>query len=265
MKLEYMYITNRPDVARICEDMGVERVFVDMEWMGKAERQGHLDSVKSFHTLQDVANVRRVLTHSKLLVRVNPIHCETEAEVTGAIEAGADIVMLPMARTIDDAQRFIAAVNGRAKTVLLLETRDAARNIEGIINTGFDEVHIGLNDLSLEYGLPFMFSLLANGTVEDLCSRIRQQGIPYGFGGLARIGSGKLPTEYVLMEHIRLGSSRAILSRSFCNVDKMPDIATIKEVFATELPKLRNTEAVFHSASAEDFQKNIDNIRKLCA
>lgn len=264
MILEYMYITNRPEVARICEDAGVERVFVDMEWMGKAERQGHLDSVKSFHTVEDVANVRQVLTRSRVLVRVNPMHEKTETEVAEAIKAGADLVMLPMARTGDDAQRFMAAVQGKAKTVLLLETRDAVRNLEAILDAGFDEVHIGLNDLSLEYGLPFMFSLLADGTVENLCSRIRKQGIPYGFGGVARLGGGKLPTEHVLMEHVRLGSSRAILSRSFCNADTLPDLDAVKHVFATELPKLRDAVAGFCTASAEEFEKNRQCIKELC-
>lgn len=264
MTIEYMYITNRPEVARICEEAGVERIFVDMEWMGKAERQGHLDSVKSFHTLEDVANVRRVLTKSSVLVRVNPMHKDTEAEVAGSIEAGADMLMLPMARTADDARRFIAAVQGKVKTILLLETRDAANNLEGMIDAGFDEIHIGLNDLSLEYGLPFMFSLLANGTVESLCTRIRQRGIPYGFGGLARVGGGRLPTEFVLMEHVRLGSSRAILSRSFCNTETLPNLDAVQHIFATELPKLRDAEYALRGVSTEEFQKNMQRIRELC-
>ena len=31
MALKLMYITNRPDVAKIAEDSGVDRIFVDME------------------------------------------------------------------------------------------------------------------------------------------------------------------------------------------------------------------------------------------
>lgn len=39
MSLKLMYITNRPDVALIAERNGVDRIFVDMEYIGKAKRQ----------------------------------------------------------------------------------------------------------------------------------------------------------------------------------------------------------------------------------
>jgi hypothetical protein len=59
-------------------------------------------------------------------------------------------------------------------------------------SSGFDEIHIGLNDLHLSYGMTFMFELLTNGTVEMLCNKFKESGIPYGFGGIAKIGEGIL-------------------------------------------------------------------------
>lgn len=38
MPLKLMYITNCPDVAKIAESAGVDRVFVDLEYIGKADR-----------------------------------------------------------------------------------------------------------------------------------------------------------------------------------------------------------------------------------
>ena len=35
MALKLMYITNRPEVAVIAQDAGVDRIFVDMEYFGK--------------------------------------------------------------------------------------------------------------------------------------------------------------------------------------------------------------------------------------
>lgn len=40
--LNLLYITNRPEVAVIAEDAGVNTVFVDLETIGKSERQGGL-------------------------------------------------------------------------------------------------------------------------------------------------------------------------------------------------------------------------------
>lgn len=48
--LKLMYITNDPAVAKIAADAGVDRIFIDMEVLGKAERQGGMDTVQSHHT-----------------------------------------------------------------------------------------------------------------------------------------------------------------------------------------------------------------------
>ena len=158
---------------------------------------------------------------------VNPVHEATneysssENEIDAVIDAGADIIMLPFFKTVNEVRRFIACVNGRARVSLLLETPEAVALADTIFAVpGIDEVHIGLNDLSLGYGKTFMFELLCDGTIEALCLKLRHSGIPYGFGGIASIGSGMLPAEAILKEHYRLGSSMVILSRSFCNVNK---------------------------------------------
>ena len=74
MALKLMYITNNPDVAKIAEDAGVDRIFVDMEYIGKKARQGGMDTVQSHHTIQDIQNIRTVIRRAELLVRINPIH-----------------------------------------------------------------------------------------------------------------------------------------------------------------------------------------------
>ena len=94
--LDLMYITNDPEAALIAESAGVNRIFVDMEYMGKEARQKGLDTVKNHHTVRDVKNLRKVLTDALLLARVNPLHHHSKSEIDEVIAAGADIVMLPM-------------------------------------------------------------------------------------------------------------------------------------------------------------------------
>ena len=79
MSLELMYITNRTDVATLAQRAGVDRIFVDMEYIGKDLRQGGLDTVQSHHTVEDVKRLRPILNKSKLLVRCNPIHEASES------------------------------------------------------------------------------------------------------------------------------------------------------------------------------------------
>lgn len=249
MALKMMYITNRVDVAEVAESVGVDRIFVDMEYIGKQARQGGMDTVQSRHTVADVRRIRSVLKSAELIVRCNPIHEQTaeysgsREEIEAVIAAGADIVMLPYFKTVDEVRSFLGIVNGRVRTCLLLETPEAAELADEILDLpGIDEVHIGLNDMSLGYRMKFMFELLADGTVEKLCRKCAQRGISYGFGGIAALGRGALPAEYVIMEHYRLGSGCVILSRSFCDAGKIGDIGQIRAVFQSGVRAIRDYE-----------------------
>ena len=275
MALKLMYITNNPQVAALAQSSGVDRIFVDMEYIGKEERQGGLDTVKSHHTVEDVKNLRKVLKETELLVRVNPIHeaaenwCSSEDEINAVVEAGADIIMLPMAKTVDEIKKFVEYVGGRTKTMLLLETAEAKENIKEMLDVGgIDMVHIGLNDLHLSYGMKFMFQLLTDGTVDELCKIIDSYGIPYGFGGIARLGFGMLPAEHVIAEHYRLGSSMAILSRSFCDIYKTSDMAEVQRLFEQELRKIREYETELTKKDKDFFienQKETERLVKIIA
>ena len=250
MSLKLMYITNRPEIASIAQAAGVDRIFVDMEYIGKEDRQGGMNTVQCRHTVEDVASLRACLDKSELMVRVNPIHdaaqgyCSSEEEIDAVIRAGADVVMLPYFKTVDEVKRFLDCIGGRATSYLLVETPEAAQNIDDILALdGIDEVHIGLNDMSLALGKGFMFELICDGTVERICNKCRDKGITYGFGGIAALGKGMLPCEHVIMEHYRLGSQRAILSRSFCNCDIVSDTDEIKRIFDEGLREIREYEA----------------------
>ena len=72
--LKLMYITNDENVAKIADKHGVDRIFVDLEQIGKQERQGGMDTVQSKHTLDDVKKIKKCLNNSELFVRSNPIY-----------------------------------------------------------------------------------------------------------------------------------------------------------------------------------------------
>lgn len=250
MPLNLFYITNRPAVALLAERYGVNRIWIDLETIGKEERQPG-NTVKSHHSISDIALIKPLLSHSQMLVRVNPWNENSVEEINAVIDAGADIIMLPYWKTAEEVQNFISAVNGRAKTTLLLETKEAVEIVDEVLELDFDEIHIGLNDLHLSYGQTFMFELLSDGTVEMLCNKFKAKGLPYGFGGVARLGNGLLPAEKVIMEHYRLGSTRAILSRAFCDIDKCENIAEVERLFSENMGVLREYEEYCENAGEE--------------
>ncbi len=268
--LKLMYITNNPEIAKIAESSGVERIFVDMEYIGKSDRQGGMDTVQSHHTFEDIAAVRKALDKSELLVRCNPIHdatdtyCSSEEEIEGIIAMGADIVMLPYFKTASEVERFVKAVGGRAKTMPLVETPESVEIIDRILEIdGIDEIFVGLNDLSLGYGKKFMFELLTDGTVEKLCRKFSVKGLPYGFGGIASVGQGLLPAEYVIAEHYRLGSTCVILSRSFCDVSKISSPDEAKKLFETGLKGIRDCERFYDHQGQTFFNDNSRTIKEI--
>lgn len=262
--LTLMYITNNPDVALIAEKYGVERIWIDLETLGKEERQKGMNTVKAWHTVEDIRKIKPLLTTSEMLVRINPWNANSVEEINEVISAGADIIMLPMWKSATEVKKFINAVGGRCKTTLLLETKEAVECLDEVLeNGGMDEIHIGLNDLHLSYGLTFMFELLTNGIVEKLTKKIAIKGIPYGFGGIARLGGGDLPAEKIIKEHYRMGSTRAILSRSFCNTDIVKEIPEIEKIFNENMKSLRAYEATLDDSV--NFEKNKVEIEEIVA
>ena len=263
MSLELMYITNRTDVASLAQKAGVDRIFVDMEYIGKDIRQGGLDTVQSHHTVEDVKKLRPVINSSRLLVRVNPIHdatssyCSSEEEINQVISAGADVIMLPYFKTATEVERFIECVGKRVRNCLLLETSEAVENIDSILSVeGIDEIYIGLNDLHLCYGMDFMFQLLADGTVDRLAAKFKKKNLSFGFGGVARIGTGTLSADCIFGEHYRLGSDRVILSRAFCDVSKEKSLKDIEDKLVSGVNDVRSFEKKLEKWSQEDFEAN---------
>ena len=268
--LKLMYITNQPELAKIAERAGVDRIFVDMEYIGKDRRQGGMDTVQSHHTISDIKSIRESIDKAELLVRCNPIHNATEEygsskeEIDAIVEAGADVIMLPYFKSLEEVKKFFEYVNGRVHTCLLVETPEAVNIIDEILKiSGVEEIHIGLNDLSLAYGMKFMFEPLSSGIVENLCLKFKEKGIRYGFGGVAALGDGTLPAEKIIVEHYRLESTIVILSRSFCHPDRCQDLVAAKDFFEDEIKRIRDFEKAVENMTEEKIMQNREEVYRI--
>tara|TARA_R110002111_G_scaffold144910_2_gene211314 strand:- start:184899 stop:185732 length:834 start_codon:yes stop_codon:yes gene_type:complete len=214
--MKYLYITDSPEIAKYVDECGVDRIFIDLELLGKAERQGGRDTVISHHKLENISRVKKVVQRAEVLVRLNPLNPDSTAEIENVIDQGADYLMLPMFRSVDEINWFCQRVNHRAKIVLLVETVEAMMNLSQIVRIpGVTQIHIGLNDLHLDLKLKFMFELMSNGMVEKMAQICRNANLPFGVGGISTMDQGKVSGKLVLSEHARLGSEWVILSRSF--------------------------------------------------
>lgn len=238
--LRLFMITNNPEIAKFSLKWGVDNIFVDLEVMGKNERQAHLNSFISQHRIEDVKEISKVVSKKNLMVRINPLNENSSDEIERVLEAGAGRIMLPMFRTREEITQFLELVRGRAEALLLVETIGALNCFEDWVDLeGVTQVHIGLNDLHIETKSKFMFEPLANGMLDKLCKALVERKIPFGIGGIARLGEGVVSPQLVLSEHVRLASTWTILSRSFRGDAKSLEEMTKEFSFPNEVLNLR--------------------------
>ena len=253
--MKLMLLTGDPIFAQKAEKCGVDRIFIDLEYINKVDRQKGRNAYMTRNTVEDVLPMRKAITKAELLVRVNPINPLSEKEIDAVCDAGADLIMLPMAFDAEDVKNFVQLVKGRAKTVPMIETAQAMARLDDILAIdGVDEIYIGLNDLHIGLGLSFMFEPLSGGLMDYMADKIKAKNIPFGFGGMAKIGEGMLPAERILAEHYRLGSSSVILSRTFRN--EVDEEGKPLLNLAEEIAKIRTEEAKISEWSAQAFEEN---------
>jgi len=215
----FTLITVDTALAARADGAGVDLIGVDIERLNKSHRQGHIATARiSDHNLADLKTLSSVVRGAALFARLNPLHEESKKEVESALAFGATALMLPFFATAKEVDRFVGLVGGRAKILLLLETAAAVVRLHDILAVrGIDEIIVGLNDLHLSTGVANHFELVASDLLTLISDRVRDRGIRFGFGGLARADDKSLPvpSDLVLAQHARLGSTSAWLSRSF--------------------------------------------------
>ncbi|MGN0452666.1 MAG: aldolase/citrate lyase family protein [Ruminococcus sp.] len=262
-RIKLMYLTSDSESALLAESAGADRIFLDLEVLGKEERHGHLDTVVSHSSLDDVKRLREAITKAELLVKCNPVHSALKEEIDRMIADGADIIMLPYFKTAGEVRYFLDCVGRRVRTVLLFETAEAVDAVDEILEMSrIDEAYIGLNGLHLSCKQSFVFEPLAEGTVDMLCEKFRARGIPYGFGEISRIGEGLIKSDDIIAEHKRLGSTCAILSRSFINeADTSRPVEDIKD----EIALIRKRENQVNAWSEAQLEENRSKVKTAAA
>jgi len=210
--------TDDPILAAVADAAGIDRIGPDFERLDKRRRQQGLGYRLSEHRHDRLPAVRDALRHAELFVRTNPLHAGSPDEVARLLEAGVQVLMLPMFTTPEEVARFTAIVAGRARVVLLLEQIAAVECLDEILVVGgVGEVHVGLNDLALSLGEPNRFALLAMPLLEHIAERVHAAGLPLGIGGIGRVGDLSVPVapDLVYAQLARHGASAALVARSF--------------------------------------------------
>ena len=262
--MKFWIILNSPEMAEYCVKNGVDRIFLDLEKIGKEERQGHLNTWKSNHLETDIIKLKDKLTKGKLIVRLNPWNKNSHSEINYAIQNGADFLMLPMIKTFHEIDSFCKEVANQIPIIPLIETPEPLDLVPKIIKiSGVKEIYIGLNDLSLSLGNKFVFEPLVNNLLEKSAEILNSENIPWGFGGIARYGEGLIPAELIMGEHVRLGSKRLILSRTFHRNSLDLNNLVNNMDFSEEIKKLNKCENEWRKSSIIKLNENRRKIKEI--
>jgi 2-keto-3-deoxy-L-rhamnonate aldolase RhmA len=210
--------TDDPELAHKADRAGIQRIGVDIETLGKAERQRGRGTWVSPHDLERLADVRRSLRSARLFARTNPLHAGSAAEVDRLLELGVEVLMLPMFTAADQIARFVSLVARRAAVVPLLETRAAAERISEIVRVeGIDEIHVGINDLAISIGARNRFEVLSSPVVERVAASTVAARLRFAIGAIGRVKDPALPIDpdLIYARFVALGARGALISRSF--------------------------------------------------
>lgn len=246
--------TSNPILVRWAGRNGIERIGLDLERIGKEQRQRGYSTWISPHRIEDLNVIKPELGSAKLFVRCNPVHSRSAVEIAKLIEAGVEVLMLPNFTSANEVENILRIVDHRALVVPLVERVAALGCLRALSSLGVKELHIGLNDLSIELGLSNRLLALSSNKLQIFSEQAKALGLKFGLGGLGRAMDTSLPvpSDLVYAQYVRLGASGALLARSFFNKDMREDD------FAYEISRLRERLNFWRSQS----HTKIENVKR---
>lgn len=220
--------TNDPALAARADAAGVDRIGLDLETLGKAERQpAKLGTWISPHSPDQLPALRAAIQRGKLFSRINPINPGSRDEINLLLDYGVQVMMLPMFKTPEEVATFVELVDGRCEKVLLLEHRDAADRVEEIVKVpGLTEVHVGLNDLTLSLKMSNRFAVISSDLMDRVSRAVNVAGLRFGVGGLGRTGDNDvpIPSDLIYAQYPRIKASAALVARAFLGKNMEVDL-----------------------------------------
>jgi hypothetical protein len=211
--LELIAFEHEVDQVLPLRAAGLTDFMVDIERRGKVRRQLSADTEVSGASLPAVSRLAK-LDNVRVHCRVNSWSARTKDEVREAIDRGAARIYLPMVQDREEVESFLALVDGRAESAILVETEAAVRNASGFSDLPIDAIFVGLNDLAISRGKSNIFLPVVDGTVDKL-RRIMPKP-SFGFGGATCADLGNpVPARLLVGTMAAIGANFTFLRRSF--------------------------------------------------
>ncbi len=216
-KLNTIAISNNNEKCQILSNSGVDQIMIDCESIGKLDRQKGKNAVFNSHNINDILNIERSKIRSKFICRINPYNKFTFKEIDQVVDCNYDYIMLPMINNLENYFKIIKYIDKRIKVIPLIETSFSLIFLNYILHEDIDQVHFGLNDLSISFGTKNIFQILLSKIFINAIKESKKKCKIVGIGGigLPENNNDKINPLDLIFEYKRIGSNSVILSRSF--------------------------------------------------
>ena len=262
--MKFLYFTNNTKIINVLNPINqIDTVFIDLEINGKMARQANTNSLISEHNIQDISKVKDVIENTKLGVRINPINSNSKFEINESIQRGAEVIMLPMFKTVDEVFKCLNIINGRCKLDLLFETPESLKKIKKFPINDVRFVHFGINDISLALNYKNMFECLISGILDEPIDHLNNQNKTFGIGGIGAYDAKPISPKLIMEMHKYYLSSRVILSRNFIKNLDLNDSEESQIHNKLQIDNLFNLVTSVMDENSTDFQKSKLNLKKI--
>lgn len=212
-EIELIVFESEPRRVAELQASGFSSFIVDLEHMGKDLRQLGFDTEINRSTAEDIRAVA-AMPQTRVWARLNAFGGHTRDEVEGAIHNGAEVVVLPMVKSLREVDLFTRLVDERAETCVMMETPEGFAMAAELDRTPIAAVYFGLNDYAIATKQFNIFGPLRDGVIQRAREALPSKR--FGFGGLTHVKLGQpVPCIMILEELERLDCQMTFLRRSF--------------------------------------------------
>jgi len=216
--MEIVYKTTSSEIASIAVECGVNIIMVDL---GK-----HLKETKDYKStfgwtfdyeafIQDcfvkLKKIRASIGDKKLRVVVT---AEMDDSVIDELNnIGVDEVYLSQWTEVDEVRRFISKVGRDLITGVVFNSNDEIALAEAVFCSDIKAAYI--DTLELFDDRVEEYKMIANGTIDKICSKAKGSNVAISFGDVRFIKSYPSEAEFLIAELCNANASSVLLSCTF--------------------------------------------------